>query len=167
MKKYLAWKKLKKIIRHGKGKIMNTKKTPIIDRLLNKIIIDENTDCWIWQGGKNNIGYGLIRDGDKMRTTHRVSYEQHKGNIPKYMCVCHTCDNTLCVNPQHLFLGTHMDNIHDMMKKGRSNTRMIGKFQPRGTCTTCGKTLPVNILARNHNNKCKHINTLTQPVLIP
>lgn len=141
---------------------MATKKISLLDRLLNKIIIDQNTDCWEWQGGKNNIGYGLIRDGDRMRLTHRVSYEEHNQKlIPKYMCVCHSCDNRSCVNPKHLWVGTMYDNMHDMIKKGRSNTRMIGKSQPKGICNVCGAIKPVNILARNHNHKCKHINTIT------
>ena len=93
----------------------------LIERLLDKIIINEVTDCWEFQGGKNNIGYGMIRDEKRMRTAHRVSYEEHNNiKIPAGMCVCHTCDNPVCVNPAHLWLGTHKQNTKDMLSKGRA-----------------------------------------------
>ena len=132
----------------------------LLERLLNKIEI-QNNGCWEWRGGTNNIGYGMMRDGKKMRTAHRVSYEEHNNKkIPKYMCVCHTCDNTLCVNPNHLWLGTRKDNAKDMWDKGRANafggkTRR-GTTMPRGVCKHCGVTKPVNLLARWHNDNCKH-----------
>lgn len=130
------------------------------ERLLQKILIDEHTDCWIWQGGKNNIGYGMIRDENKMRTTHRVSYEVHNDTtIPKYMCVCHSCDNPLCVNPKHLWLGTMLDNITDMRHKGRAKHfggyGMLGKKQPRTTCPHCKRDIANNMYNRHHNNNCK------------
>lgn len=136
--------------------------TPIIDRLLKKIKIDSVTDCWIWQGGKNNIGYGMIRDEHGMRTTHRVSYEIHKGMIPKGMCVLHSCDNPLCVNPNHLRVGTHKDNTQDMISKGRSN--YFGHLDTR-TCKHCGLKTSPSMNARWHNDNCKHkqnsINTIS------
>ena len=142
---------------------MGRKKTglSLLDRLLNKIIIDEVTDCWEWQGAKNNIGYGMIRDEKKMRTTHRVSYEEHNNvKIPRYMCVCHSCDNPICVNPNHLWLGTMKDNIRDMLKKGRANMfggvkGMLGKKQPTTNCPHCNRDIPNNMYARYHGDNCK------------
>lgn len=63
--------------------------------------------------------YGQIRINDKMGLAHRVSYELFIGEIPENMYVCHTCDIRYCVNPAHLFIGTHNDNMQDMVKKGR------------------------------------------------
>lgn len=92
------------------------------ERFENLYMHNHDTGCYEWIGGKNNIGYGMFRDGDKMRTAHRVSYELANNiQIPHNMCVCHTCDNPKCVNPQHLWLGTVKDNINDMFKKGRAN----------------------------------------------
>lgn len=123
---------------------------------------NHDTDCWIWQGGKNNIGYGMFRDGKKMRTAHRVSYELfNRQKIPKYMCVCHSCDQPLCVNPDHLWLGTMKDNMQDMASKGRANpwggaTRK-GIKQPLRSCKVCGVIKPANTIGRYHNDKCKNV----------
>jgi hypothetical protein len=139
----------------------------LLDRLLNKIVINEVTDCWEFQGGKNNIGYGMIRDDKKMRTTHRVSYEEHIGPIPIGLVVMHSCDNPICCNPAHLSVGTHKDNSDDMVRKGRHNITatygMRGKKQPRTTCPHCNKNEANNLYARYHGDKCKlkqSINTL-------
>lgn len=133
---------------------------PIQNRFNQLYKIDETTDCWIWQGGRNNIGYGFIRDGDRMRTAHRVSYEIHNNQtIPKYMCVCHTCDNPLCVNPDHLWLGTRRQNFDDMVNKGRAKlwaqTRK-GKKQPTTECSHCHRHIANNLFNRWHGDKCKH-----------
>lgn len=85
---------------------------------------EPNTGCWLWgaslKEGKCG-GYGQLKVNGKEVTAHRVSYMIHKGPIPKGLYVLHTCDVRSCVNPDHLFLGTQKDNIHDMMKKGRAN----------------------------------------------
>ena len=135
---------------------------PLIDRLLNKIVINQVTDCWEFQGGKNNIGYGMIRDGKKMRTTHRVSYEEHsQTKIPAGLVVMHSCDNKCCVNPAHLSVGTHKDTSQDMISKNRHNPwggcsyGMLGKKQPRTTCPHCNKNEANNVYARYHGDNCK------------
>lgn len=129
---------------------------PIEQRFNTKYLINEHTDCWEWTRATNNIGYGMfrVRKGI-MRTAHRVSYELHKGDIPPGMCVCHTCDNPKCVNPDHLWLGTVQDNMDDKISKGRLSGRKPGFKQPLATCKHCGAVKAVTIIGRNHNDKCK------------
>lgn len=74
--------------------------------------------CWDWRGNKSH-GYGCMTCGGKWSFAHRVSYELHFGDIPDKIEICHTCDNPACINPSHLFPGTHKDNMEDMVKKGR------------------------------------------------
>lgn len=88
-----------------------------------------NSLCIEWQGWHTKAGYGqLTRDGKKIYA-HRDAWEKANGPIPKGMHVLHRCDNPPCVNPEHLFLGTHTDNMHDMIAKGRNS--FIAKA-PRG-----------------------------------
>lgn len=131
--------------------------TPVEVRFSNKYEINETTDCWEWTACTNNIGYGMFRwETGKMRTAHRVSYEMFKGIIPKGKIVCHTCDNPRCVNPDHLWVGTHQDNFDDMISKGRAKFGALGYKVPLDTCKHCGVEMRMNLLARYHNDKCKH-----------
>ena len=132
----------------------------LLERLLNKVIVNDVTDCWEWQGGKNNIGYGLMRDEKRMRTVHRVSYEEHtQTKIPSGMSIMHSCDNPLCANPAHLSVGTHQQNMQDMYAKGRAKVfggiGMRGKKQPRTICPHCSRSIPNNAYARFHGDNCK------------
>jgi hypothetical protein len=80
-----------------------------------------NGDCWKWTGVLNNMGYGQLLINGRMKYSHRYSYQLRYGSFPDAMRVLHKCDNPRCCNPEHLFLGTQMDNVHDMMAKGRQN----------------------------------------------
>jgi len=91
-----------------------------VDRFNDKIFYSVD-GCWYWTGTTFNTGYGKIGVRNKQLTTHRLSYILNKGEIINGLQVLHKCDNRLCVNPEHLFLGTIQDNMKDMVIKGRQN----------------------------------------------
>jgi len=97
--------------------------------------IKEENGCWIWQATIGKDGYGRIEINKTGMNAHRASYIAFKGKIEGNQCVCHNCpggENRACVNPDHMFLGSHKENTHDMVKKGRSNWETCRKF-PIGT----------------------------------
>lgn len=94
--------------------------TKTIKKFFQNIIKTES--CWIWNGKKLPKGYGAFLLNSAKILAHRFSYFYHFGVLPNDLCVCHTCDNPSCVNPNHLFLGTRKDNMKDMVNKGRSRT---------------------------------------------
>jgi len=91
-----------------------------LNRLFSAIQIPSNPDqCFIWVGEKTYNGYGEIRCRGKHLRAHRVMYGLYYGVEPGNKSVCHTCDNPACCNPKHLWLGTHQENMQDMVRKGR------------------------------------------------
>lgn len=89
---------------------------------------EPTTGCYLWTGGTQSKGYGVFNNPRGHRgvgLAHRLSYEHHVGLIPEGMHVLHRCDTPACVNPEHLFLGTNLDNIHDRMLKGRGRPRLL------------------------------------------
>lgn len=92
------------------------------------------TKCWAWTASVNNKGYGKFGIDYKVKVASRVSYCLFKGEIPEGICVLHRCDNPLCVNPDHLFLGTQLDNIKDMHDKKRRRCG-IGERQGKARLT--------------------------------
>jgi HNH endonuclease len=78
--------------------------------------------CLLWNRGRNSCGYGIILGPErKVLIASRVAWQLVNGQIPKGFCVMHKCDQPSCIEPKHLFLGTHADNMADRAKKGRYN----------------------------------------------
>jgi hypothetical protein len=88
------------------------------DAFAKKYDVDPVSGCWLWRLHVNACGYGTIRSMGQW-LAHRVSWMIHRGPIPQGVDVCHSCDVPRCVNPDHLWLGSHLDNMRDMDRKGR------------------------------------------------
>lgn len=81
--------------------------------------VNKTDSCWLWTANTSPQGYGSWGCNKRSLRAHRVAYYLHNGPIAAGLSVCHRCDTPACVNPAHLFLGTHTDNMRDSLKKGR------------------------------------------------
>lgn len=88
-------------------------------KFLDRVMPEPNTGCWFWLGASGSHGYGNVSYQSKTTTAHRAAYLMFKGEIPDGKLVCHRCDEPSCVNPDHLWLGNHNDNMQDMVGKNR------------------------------------------------
>lgn len=127
------------------------KARPIIDRFEEKIFYSPD-GCWYWIGQVSKSRHPShvrpkIKIGQSPELAYRFSYRHFKSEIPDGLCVLHTCDNPICVNPGHLFLGTKMDNTYDMMAKGR---KPIGE---RHYKTQLTDQQAIDIISSNESNK--------------
>ena len=99
-----------------------------VDRFFNKVDKRKDEECWEWTGAKFNTGYGMValkKGRRKTHAAHRISWIiQNKEPIPTGLIICHTCDNRLCVNPNHLYAGTHLQNNLDTIRRGRTNRKL-------------------------------------------
>jgi hypothetical protein len=106
-------------------------------KTLQEVITPDKYDvndngCWVWNRYIGPGGYGQVAVLRKTSLAHRVMFQAHKGDIPNGLVVMHTCDNRLCVNPEHLSLGTQGDNVRDCVAKGRGR----GQFGQAGKLST-------------------------------
>ncbi len=92
-------------------------------RLLSRIILTQ-TDCWWYTGAKDSWGYGNLNYQGRQIGAHRASWLAHNGPITNGLHVLHTCDNRGCINPEHLYLGTHQDNMKDRDTRGNNYSGM-------------------------------------------
>lgn len=108
--------------------------------------------CWEWSGTLTNWGYGRIVFKYHLESAHRFSYRLHTGEeIPKGLCVCHSCDNKKCVNPAHLWLGTTQENTKDRnqknrVSKGLKHSLATRKKTPVGERNASAKLTAQNVL---------------------
>jgi len=91
--------------------------------------VDRRFDCWNWTGSINKGGYGVYTFKGKTIGAHRVSWIWSNYEIPSFLEVCHKCDNTKCVNPDHLWIGTHKKNMADKTIKGRNPFQKRRKYK--------------------------------------
>jgi hypothetical protein len=103
----------------NKGKGIERQKIVTRDNVMQWVTVDPATGCWNWNAGKNQFGYGMKAQNGKKQVAHRLVYSLLRGEPPKHLYGCHTCDNPSCCNPDHIFFGTCQDNMNDAKEKER------------------------------------------------
>lgn len=118
-------------VRNRVAKLDVLRDLSIEDRFWRYVNPEPNCGCWLWGGSANSYGYGELRvagrkGGILKRATH-IALELDGRPVPRGMLACHSCDFPPCVNPTHLFIGTHKDNMADAAAKGRTSKPPISK----------------------------------------
>jgi hypothetical protein len=112
------------------------------DAFLSHLIPGLPTECWVWPDCKSKAGYGQFTYQSTRYYAHRAAYEIFCGSIPSGLDILHTCDNPPCCNPAHLWAGTALDNINDMISKGRAR-----RTPARGETSVLAKITAEDVIA--------------------
>ena len=102
-----------------------------LERFWSKVKIGNIDDCWPWIAGLSGNGYPQINIKGKIVKPSRLSWNMVNGDIPKGKIICHTCDNKLCVNPKHLYAGSHSDNLNDRQNRNPVTVEEYGRHKPK------------------------------------
>lgn len=153
-------------VRFFDGKADRYKK-PLMERFWEKVDKGGEDDCWIWTGNKFKDGYGSFSFRDRPHRAHRVSWIHFNGKrIPDGCYVCHSCDNPLCVNPKHLWVGTPTDNVRDMISKGRAKPIPKGVKWNITHCKNGHELTPENSIidCGGRHRRCRTCRTAQQKI---
>lgn len=118
-------------------------------------IIETEGGCHEFTGMRDSNGYGRVKRKGKRYSTHRVAYAAANGPIPEGLVVCHSCDNPPCVNPDHLWLGTHGDNHRDKIAKGRGRKGGVKSQIAKTHCPHGHEYSPENTRISNGSRNCR------------
>lgn len=111
----------------------------IEERFWDKVPMREEGKCWLWHGAMLKGGYGQIKIAGTPVQAHRFAWSFVNGEIPEGMVIRHTCDNPSCVNPSHLLLGTHKDNVADKYARHRNHSQI-------GSDNNCSKLTEADVV---------------------
>lgn len=144
-----------RLMKHGDVEYVSenySKNIPVWDRVLKAgYNVDEN-GCWLWTRAVNRSGYGIIREGTKIWTMHRLSWVHQNGQIPSETPVVrHKCDVRLCFNPEHLELGTPADNSRDMQLRSKHAFAKLTRVEAREIKDKLAAGVGGSALAREYN----------------
>lgn len=130
----------------------------VAERFSDYVLPEPNSGCWLWTGSTDRNGYGQIRLSHQLRMATHIALELCGRTLRKGEHALHRCDVPLCVNPDHLFVGTHRDNVRDMIAKRRNSPPPISK-RGQGAQEYCGRghaMVPENVYTPpSGNRRCR------------